>query len=63
LSTFAKMRGDGFHLDLETHFVFYGSYHYHPVNVLIHIATVWCISSSISRDEKKQPKIKLMKKG
>ncbi len=32
--------------DLEKQFVFYGSYHNNPVNVLIHIVFVWVILGS-----------------
>ena len=31
-------------LDLKKQFVFYASYHNHPVNVLIHLGCIWNLS-------------------
>lgn len=30
-------------LDVENHFAFYGAYHSHPINILIHVLFVWPI--------------------
>ena len=47
-------------LDLKKQFVFYASYHNHPVNVLIHLACIWNLS--IEKHHGKHTTIEWVKK-